>query len=86
MGNLWVPSVYNQPIMTERATLESFIVHVYRLDTEDPGKIVGVVEPTDGRKTREPFTDLDGLGAILSRSGTKRRRTERKGAGGSPHE
>lgn len=78
MGNLWVPEVYNPPIMTEHATLESFIVRIYRVDSEDPGRIAGLVEAIDSSGKRESFADIGELGAILSRKSMRRRRTGTK--------
>jgi hypothetical protein len=70
--------------MTERPTLESYIVRIYRVDTEDPRKIAGMVEPTDGSGKREPFTDLEELGAILGGrgKGTRKGRKKRPRSGG----
>ena len=65
--------------MTERPTLESYIVRIYRVDTENSRNITGLVEATDGSGKREPFTDIEELGAILScavnapRKGRKKR-------------
>jgi len=53
--------------MTEFSTLGSFIVRIYRVDTEDDRKVAGLVEVMDGSGSRESFTDLDKLGEILSR-------------------
>jgi hypothetical protein len=70
--------------MTERPTLESFIVRIYRIDTEDPRKIAGLAEATDGSGKRESFTDLEELGAILGRRGrgTRKGRKKRPRSGG----
>jgi hypothetical protein len=64
--------------MTEHPTLESFIVRIYRVDTEDPWKIAGLVEATDGSGKREPFTDIEELGAILSRGVNAPRKGRKK--------
>lgn len=53
--------------MSERLTVDSFIVRIYRADTENRRKFTGMVEAMDGSGSREPFTDLDELGAILNR-------------------
>lgn len=50
---------------------ESFIVRIYRIDTEDDGKIGGLVEVLDGSEESEPFTCIDELGAILKRRVTR---------------
>ncbi len=78
MGNLWVAVVYNTA-MTEHTILESFIVRIYRIDTNDPGKITGLVEVLDGSGDREPFAALDELGALLNRrAGKQKKRGRRK--------
>ena len=38
-----------------------------RVDTEDRRKISGLVEPLDCSDRREPFADIDELGAVLNR-------------------
>jgi hypothetical protein len=53
--------------MTERSTAKSFIVRIYRYDTEDQRNLTGLVEALDGSGERTPFTDIDELGAILNR-------------------
>ncbi len=53
--------------MTEHSTSDSFIVRVYRVNTDDPRKINGLVETMDGSGERESFADTDELGAILNR-------------------
>ena len=55
--------------MTELSTAESFIVRIYRIDTEDPKKLTGLVESMDGSGERKPFTNLDELAALLNRGG-----------------
>jgi hypothetical protein len=54
-------------IMVEYPTSESFIVRIYRIDTEDRRRITGLVEAMDSSGTRESFTDLDELGTVLNR-------------------
>jgi hypothetical protein len=54
-------------IMAEYSTLDNFIIRIYRVDTEDCRKITGLVEMMDGSGEREPFADLDELGALLNR-------------------
>jgi hypothetical protein len=61
--------------MTEHSTSDSFIVRVYRFDTEDQRKITGLVETMDGAGERLPFTDIDELAEILNRLvGPRKRR------------
>jgi hypothetical protein len=54
-------------IMTELSTLDSFIVRIYRINTNDISKITGIIEALDGSGKRESFADLDELGMILTR-------------------
>jgi len=53
--------------MTELSTRDSFIVRVYRFDTEDKSKVTGQIEAIDGSGANVSFKDMDELGAILSR-------------------
>ena len=53
--------------MNELTTAESFIVRIYRFDTEDLKKLTGLVVKMDGSESRAPFTDLDELAAIFRR-------------------
>ena len=53
--------------MTEHSTVTTFVVRIYRYDTEDPRKLTGMVEAMDGRGERTRFTDIDGLAAVLNR-------------------
>jgi len=62
--------------MTELSTADSFIVRIYRIDTEDPKKLTGLVEALDGSGERTPFTDVEELAAVLS-SGTGKRHGRR---------
>lgn len=54
----------------------SFIVRIYRIDTEDPRKITGLVEVMDGSGDRVSFAGVDELGEVLNRSvsGPRKRR------------
>jgi hypothetical protein len=63
--------------MTERTVSDSFIVRIYRFDTEDGRRITGLVEATDGTGERAPFTDIDELAAILNRFVTPRKRRKK---------
>lgn len=58
--------------MTELTTANSYIVRVYRIDTEDPKKITGFVEALDGSAERVPFIDIDELAKVLNRGEGKR--------------
>ena len=60
--------------MTELSTANSFIVRIYRIDTEDRRKITGLVETMDGSGERIPFTDIDELAAVLTRVTSPRKR------------
>lgn len=64
--------------MTELTTANSYIVRVYRVDTEDKKKLTGLVERLDGSGARTPFTDSDQLAALLGQSANKGRATGRK--------
>lgn len=52
--------------MTELSTAVSFIVRIYRIDTEDQKKLAGLVEAMDGSGERTPFTDIIELTAVLN--------------------
>jgi hypothetical protein len=58
--------------MTKLSTADSFIVRIYRVDTEDQRKLTGLVEALDGSNERKPFTDIDKLAVVLGRSVGKR--------------
>lgn len=58
--------------MTVLSTAKSFIVRLYRIDTDDDRKITGLVEALDGSGERVPFTDSDELSAVLRRGLVKR--------------
>jgi hypothetical protein len=60
--------------MTEHSASDSFIVRIYRFDTEDRRKLTGLVETMDGAGERTPFTDIDELAAILNRFVRPRKR------------
>jgi hypothetical protein len=64
--------------MNKQSLSNSFIVRVYRVDTDNPGNITGIVEALDGSGTQEPFTGADELAAILSRSRRSGRKTKRR--------
>jgi hypothetical protein len=52
--------------MTEYSASDSFVVRVYRFDTDDYRKIVGLVETMDETGEKEPFAHIDELAAILN--------------------
>jgi hypothetical protein len=52
--------------MAECSVSDSFIVRVYRYDSEERGRIVGLVETTDGSGVSEAFKDTDEPGAVLN--------------------
>jgi hypothetical protein len=69
--------------MTEHSATDSFIVRIYRFDTEDQRKLTGLVETMDGSGERLPFTDMDELAAILNRCvGKPRKRRKKSNASG----
>jgi hypothetical protein len=74
VGHLWVRLRYARSIMTELSATDSFIVRIYRFDTEDQRKLTGLVESMDGAGERLPFTDMDELAAILNRCVRPRKR------------
>ena len=67
--------------MTEQAIMDSFVVRVYRCDTDDRRKVAGMVEATDGSGFAASFKDTDELIAVLGclvgrhRKGRRRPRT-----------
>lgn len=63
--------------MAKCSVSDSFIVRVYRVDTEDPRALAGLVEAMDGTVERVPFTSIDELAAALSRSAGRRNRRTR---------
>jgi hypothetical protein len=66
--------------MKEQSTVKSYVVRVYRIDTEDPRKITGLVEAMDGRGEQAPFNHGDELAALLSgwSAGSRKKRVKRK--------
>jgi len=52
--------------MSELLTMDSFIVRIYRADTENNRKITGLVETMDASGVRVPFTDIDELAVELN--------------------
>ncbi len=73
MGHLWV-GVCHHVIMTELSTAQSYLVRIYRHDSENPHKLTGQVEMLDGSSSRTPFTDLNELAAVLNQGAGKRQR------------
>lgn len=62
--------------MTETFTAHSYLVRVYRVDTDNPSRITGLVEAMDGSGICAPFNDMDELSCLL-RKGSERRRSRR---------
>lgn len=60
--------------MSKLLTSDSYLVRIYRVDSEDPHRITGQVEALDGSGTRTPFTDCVELATLLSRGAGKKRR------------
>jgi len=58
--------------MTELSTAQSYIVRIYRTDSDTPTKLTGLVETLDGSGERTPFVDSAELIAILQRTAKKR--------------
>jgi hypothetical protein len=52
--------------MSEKLILGSYIVRVYRTDSDDPKRVVGLVEALDGAGAREPFDGIEELAAALN--------------------
>lgn len=83
MGHLWGTLYYSFRIMSQRLTSESFIVRVYRVDTENSRQINGLVQTMEGAGPGESFADIDELGEILNNllnqsiKKTKRQLTDR---------
>jgi len=53
--------------MEQNVTARSFIVRLYRVDTEDTRKITGLAEARDGSGSHELLTNLEDLETILNR-------------------
>jgi len=66
--------------MTELSTRNSFIVRVYRFDTEDKSKVTGQIEAIDGSGVNAAFKDMAELGALLNRFVCKRNKSKKKRA------
>ena len=64
--------------MEKSLTAQSFIVRVYRVDTEDRGKITGQVEALDGSRRLEPFRNIDELAGLLADGPAASRKRVRK--------
>ena len=58
--------------MAQLSTADSFIVRIYRIDTEEQKRLTGLVEAMDGSGERTPFTGSDELAAVLNRKTLKR--------------
>lgn len=64
--------------MTKLSTVDSFIVRIYRIDTEDQKKLAGLIEAMDGSGARTPFTDIDELAAVLNDLANRHRKGQRR--------
>jgi hypothetical protein len=64
--------------MEEHLTARSFIVRVYRVDTEDTRKITGLVEALDGSGWQAPFRDAGELAGLLQSGAGAARKKVRK--------
>jgi hypothetical protein len=64
--------------MSKRLVSESFIVRIYRADTEDKKKINGLVEALDGSGKPAPFRDAGELAGLLNGGACAARKRERK--------
>ena len=65
--------------MTELSTAHSFVVRIYRIDTEDTRNITGLVEAMDGSGECMPFVNADELVALLNRMTFPRKARRRAG-------
>jgi len=69
--------------MEQNVTARSFIVRLYRVDTEDRRKITGLVEALDGSGRQEPFRDAEELAGLLNNwSAASRKRVRKAGRSG----
>lgn len=66
MSHLWGTLYYSFRTMSKRLTSESFIIRVYRVDTENSHLINGLVQTMEGAGPGESFADIDELGEILN--------------------
>lgn len=64
--------------MEKSLTAWSFIVRIYRADTEDNRKITGQVEALDGSMRLEPFRDIEELAGLLNNWSAATRKRVRK--------
>lgn len=64
--------------MEKSLTAQSFVVRVYRVDTEDRRKITGMVETLDGSGRKEPFRNADELMGLLNSGANDSRKGVRK--------
>ena len=66
--------------MAEQTIMDSFVVRVYRYDTDDSRRLAGMIEATDGSGFAASFKDTDELVAVLwtlvNRHRKDRRRTK----------
>lgn len=62
--------------MAEISAADSFVVRIYRYDTEDLHKFTGQVEKLDGNDEPHPFTTMDELARAFKLGVEKRRRKQ----------
>lgn len=66
--------------MSQKATSDSYLVRIYRIDSDDPQQLAGQLEALDGRSVCTPFTSLAELAALLNPGARARgQRTRRPG-------
>lgn len=65
--------------MAEYPAADSFVVRIYRYDTEDLHKFTGLVETLDGSYERHQFTTMDEL-ATAFKLCVERRRSKQSGS------
>ena len=73
-----VPIEYNKCVMAELSTRDSFIVRVYRFDTEDSAKVSGLIEAIDGSGANSSFKNMNELGAILNKFVNRRKKSKER--------
>lgn len=59
--------------MAEISVADSFVVRIYRYDTEDLNKFTGQVEKLDDSNERHSFTTMDELATAFKQGMEKRR-------------
>lgn len=64
--------------MTKLLTSDSYLVRIYRVDSDDPHRLAGQLEALDGSGTCTPFTDSEQLAALLGRGAGPKRSARRR--------